>query len=70
MKLEQTIKFKAFSEEEAKELLEKYRTKACEEGYQLKKGSYEYKAKKAKGEVVEEAWIVSITQIFGSLWEA
>ena len=30
---------------------------------------YEYKTKKAKGEIIAEAWIVSITQIFGDIWE-
>ena len=29
----------------------------------------EYKTKKAKGQIIAEAWIVSITQIFGDIWE-
>ena len=40
--LENTLKYYAHSEEEAKE---------------------------AKGEIIGEAWVVSVTQIFASLWE-
>lgn len=69
MVLETTTKIKAYSEDEAKGLIEKHRAAAKSEGYTLKKAGYEYKTKKAKGEVVGEAWVVSLTKTYNSLWE-
>ena len=69
MLLEVTTKLRANSEEGAKSTIESYRKEAAEKGYTIKKASYEYKTKKAKGEIIAEAWVVSITQIFGELWE-
>lgn len=69
MLLETTSKYRADSENQAKEMIEKFRNEAGEKGYIVKKAGFEYKTKKAKGEVVAEAWVVSITQIFGDIWE-
>lgn len=57
------------SEDAARGLIEEFREDAEKKGYRIKKASYEYKTKKAKGEIISEAWIVSITQIFGDIWE-
>lgn len=67
--LETTQKMRCDSEIAAKDLIEKFRTEAAEKGYKVKKAGYEYKAKKSKGEIVDEAWVVTVTQTFGSLWE-
>lgn len=69
MLLETTSKYRAGSENEAKEMIEKFRADARDKGYTVKKAGFEYKTKKAKGEVVAEAWVVSVTQVFGDLWE-
>lgn len=69
MLLETTSKFRANSENEAKEMIEGFRKEAREKGYTVKKAGFEYKTKKAKGEVIAEAWVVSVTQVFGDLWE-
>lgn len=69
MLLETTSKYKADSEIEAKNMIETFRAQANEKGYVLKKAGYEYKTKKAKGEIIGECWVVSITQVFGGLWE-
>jgi len=69
MLLETTSKFRADSEVAAKEMIEQFRMEASKKGYTVKKAGYEYKTKKAKGEVIDECWVVSVTQIFGSLWE-
>lgn len=69
MLLETTSKYRANSEIEAKDMIEEFRTNAEKNGYVVKKAGYEYKTKKAKGEIIGEAWIVSVTQVFGSLWE-
>ena len=69
MLLETTSKYRADSENQAKEMIEKFRNEAGEKGYIVKKAGFEYKTKKAKGEIIAEAWVVSITQIFGDIWE-
>ena len=69
MLLENTVKYRAESEIAAKDMIEQFRASAEKEGYVLKKAGYEYKTKKAKKEIVDEAWVVTITQVFASLWE-
>lgn len=69
MLLETTSKFRANSENEAKEMIEEFRKEAATKGYVVKKAGFEYKTKKAKGEIIAEAWVVSVTQVFGDLWE-
>lgn len=69
MLLETTSKYRAESEDSAKDMIEAYRAEAQKEGFLIKKAGYEYKCKKAKGEVVAEVWIVTITQVFADVWE-
>jgi hypothetical protein len=69
MLLETTSKYRASSENEAKEMIEKFRAEARDKGYTVKKAGFEYKTKKTKGEVIGQAWVVSVTQVFGDLWE-
>ena len=68
-KLKVTEDFKACSEEEAIQALEALRTNQNKEGYGLGANGYKYKEKKAKGEVIGQAWIVSATKIYGDVWE-
>ena len=69
MLLETTSKYRAESELSAKDMIEAFRAQAKEKGYVVKKAGYEYKTKKAKGEVIAECWVVSVTQVFGDIWE-
>lgn len=69
MLLETAQKYRVDSEEQAKDLIEQFKNQAKEKGYIIKKTGYEYKTKKAKGEIVAEAWVVSVVQVFGELWE-
>ena len=69
MLLETTQKYAVDSELKAKDMIEAFRAQAEEEGYTVKKAGYEYKVKKAKGEIIGERWVVSVTQVFGTLWE-
>lgn len=69
MLLETTQKFAVDSENKAKDVIEAFRAEAEEKGYTVKKAGYEYKVKKAKGEIIGERWVVSVTQVFGTLWE-
>lgn len=68
-KLEVTEKYRADTEMEAKDFLEDMRTGAGAGGYVLKKSGYEYKTKKAKGEIVDEAYIVTVIKQYGSVWD-
>lgn len=69
MLLETTSKYRADDEVAAKDMIEKFRVEAEEKGYTVKKAGYERKVKKAKGEVIAETFLVSITQVFGDIWE-
>lgn len=69
MLLETVSKYRATSEDAAKEMIEKFRAEAAQKGYIVKKAGFEYKTKKSKGEVIAEAWVVTITQVFGDVWE-
>lgn len=68
-KLKITEEFKAYSEEEAIQALEELRANQQKEGYTLGANGYKYKTKKAKGEIIAEAWVVSATKIFGEVWD-
>lgn len=68
-KLKITEEFKAYSEEEAIQTLEELRANQQKEGYTLGANGYKYKTKKAKGEIIGEAWIVSATKIYGEVWD-
>lgn len=67
--IEQTEKYVADSEQEAIGLIEHFRQDATEKGYVLGKGSYTYRTKKAKGEIVDECWICEIKKVVGGIWD-
>ena len=69
MLLETVSKYRADSENQAKEMIEKFREEAAQKGYIVKKASFEYKTKKSKGEIIAEVWVVTITQVFADVWE-
>lgn len=68
--LEHSVKIRTESEEEAKNVIERLKEEAQEKGFYVKKAGYEYKNKKAKGEIIDEAWVVSATIVHGTLWDA
>lgn len=68
-RLKVTEEFKAYSEEEAIRAIEEMRANQNKEGYILGASGYKYKTKKAKNEIIGEAWIVSVTKIYGDVWE-
>ena len=51
MTLETTTKYRVNTEDEAKNMIEKFREQAKTDGILLKKAGYEYKTKKSKGEI-------------------
>lgn len=68
-KLKVTEEFRAYSEQEALDAIEFARANQKTGGYILGANGYKYKTKKSKGEIVGEAWIVSVTKIFDEVWD-
>ena len=69
-RLKITEEYRAYSEQEAIDAINSARALQSEGGYTLGANGYKYKTKKAKGVVIAEAWIVSITKIYNEVWEA
>ncbi len=67
--IERTEKFVVDSEEEAIQLIQTSKKDAEENGYILGASGYTYKTKKAKGEIIGEAWVVSIKKVLGGVWD-
>lgn len=67
--LKQTEEYRADSEEEAIAVIESYKKDAEEKGYILGASGYTYKTKKAKGEIIDEAWVVKVNKILGGVWD-
>lgn len=67
--LKETIELRADSEEEAKQIIEKYRNDANEKGYILGAAGYTYKTKKVNKEIDDEAWVCKIVQQFSGVWD-
>ena len=67
--LKVTYETRAYTEDEAKNAILAFRAKASEEGYTVGAAGYTYKAKKKKGEIVAEAWIVKCVAIYNEIWD-
>ena len=67
--IERTEKFVVDSEEEAIKLIQHSKEDAEKNGYVLGASGYTYKTKKAKGEIIGEAWVVSIKKVVGGVWD-
>ena len=65
-----TEEYVADSEQEAINLIENFRKDAESKGYILSGCKYTYKTKKAKREIIDEAWPTAITKVFGGIWDA
>ena len=67
--LKVTYEQRTYTEDEAKDAILKFRAKAAEDGYTVGAAGYTYKAKKKKGEVVTEAWLVKCVAIYDEIWD-
>lgn len=67
--LKRTEEIRANSEEEAKIIMENCRKEAQEKGYTISASGYTYKTKKAKGEIIDEAWVVKIVEQIAGVWD-
>ena len=68
-RLKVTEEFRAYSEEEAIAARSAAPKRQNEGKYVLGANGYKYKTKKAKGEIIGEAWVVSITKIYDDVWD-
>jgi hypothetical protein len=64
-----TTETRAYSEDEAKSIINKFRENAASEGYIVKAAGYTYKTKKKKGEIVGEAWVVKCVASYNEVWD-
>ena len=60
--MKQTDEIMVETEEDAKALIEDFKQKAAENGYEIASYSSTKKEKKSKGEVIDEWWIVKIVK--------
>ena len=60
--MKQTDEIRVGTEEEAKALIEKFKDKAAEEGFEITSYTSTLKEKKSKGEVIESYYIVKIVK--------
>ena len=67
--IEQKEKYVVDSEEDAIEVIQRYKKDAEEKGYILGKSGYDYKTKKAKGEIIGEVWVVTVKKVLGGIWD-
>lgn len=67
--LKVTVESRAYSEDEAKAFLDDFRSKANTDGYIVGANGYTYKTKKAKGEIIDEAWVCKCTAIYNEVWD-
>lgn len=69
IKLKETIEYKVDTEDGAIRFIEQERKGADDRGYIVTKASYTLKQKKAKGEVVDQGYLVSITYEYLKFWD-
>lgn len=67
--LKQTEEYRADTEEEAKEIMEKFRQDAHDKGYTLKASGYTLKEKKQKGEVIDSGFLLKVVKEISTFWE-
>lgn len=61
--------YRAESEHEVKEMNELFKERAKAEGYILNAFSYTKKEKKAKGEVIDDGYLVKVAKVYGGFWD-
>lgn len=64
-----TSEYRAYSEDEAKNYIEKFRKEAVENGYTVKSAGWTRKEKTKKKLVVAEAWIVKCVAVYDTIWD-
>lgn len=57
------------TEFEVDDFIKQVKADADEKGYELSSYSRTFKQKKAKGEVIDECYVVKITKTYSSVWD-
>ena len=70
MLIETTESYRLESEWEVKEFIEKVKAEASEKGYVIKSYTSTLKQKKQKGEVIDEGYLLRVTKVYSSFWDA
>ena len=68
IKLKVTEEWRCEDKNEAEEFIRTVRANGTEGGYEVTKAGYTHKDKKAKGEIIDECEVVSITKSYASVW--
>lgn len=66
--LKETKEFRAESEAEAKAIVEKFQEEGLEKGFAVSKWSADHKTKKAKGEIIDECFLLKVTIEIADIW--
>lgn len=67
--IKQTDEYRVDTEDEAKEAMEFFRNDAKEKNYVLKSSGYTLKQKKAKGEIVDEGYLIKVVKEIDEFWD-
>jgi hypothetical protein len=62
--LKRVEEYRVSTEQEAVELIDSFKEQQCGGGYEVTKSGYALKTKKAKGEIIDSWYVVSITMNF------
>lgn len=64
-----TTEARAYTEDEAKEYIERFQLDAEKNRYIPTAAGYTYKTKKKKGEIIAEAWVCKCVAVYNPIWE-
>lgn len=67
--LKETCEYRVDTEEQAKEAMEILRDSAAAKGYTIGSCGYTKKEKKAKGEIIDEGYLVKCVKIYGGFFD-
>ena len=64
-----TEEYRVESEDEAKLVMEKFRTEANEKGYSIGQMGYTHKDKKSKGEIIDSGELLKVVKVYDGFWD-
>ena len=67
--LKKTEEYRAETETEAKEFVESVKEESKTKGYYVSAYSITHKEKKAKGEIIDECFVVKIVKTYAPIWD-
>ena len=67
--IKKTEEYRVETEDEAREVMERFRQDAKENGYILKASGYALKEKKQKGEVIDSGFLLKVVKEISTFWE-